>query len=103
MEKNSQGTYGLRLTDFGITEVTRIATKTTQESAKGNLRWMAPEIIDPPDNSRGTLTSRTDTYSFAMTCVEVRDRVLTAPSIVFILIRFFLDLHRSNTIRGDPS
>ena len=55
---------------------------------------MAPEIIDPPDDSRGTLTSKTDTYSFAMTCVEVRGQVLASPSIVFILMiaGFFLQI-----------
>lgn len=53
--------------------MTRIATKVTQETTKGALRWMAPEIIDPPEDSRGTLNTKSDTYSFAMTCVEVSD------------------------------
>lgn len=33
---------------------------------------MAPEIIDPPEGRQSTPTASSDTYSFAMTCVEVR-------------------------------
>lgn len=64
--------YSLLLTDFGITEVTHITTTITErESSKGALRWMAPEIINPPKGTQGTPTVSSDTYSFAMTCVEV--------------------------------
>ena len=38
---------------------------------------MAPELLKPPDEARGpVLSTKTDVYAFAMTCLEVSTRLL---------------------------
>ena len=72
VEQVGDTSYSLLLTDFGIAEVTNIATTMTQKDPKGTLRWMAPEVINPTEGKPSILTASSDIYSFAMTCVEVR-------------------------------
>jgi hypothetical protein len=60
--------HRLLLIDFGVAKVEQIQTVVTSAGeSHGTIRWMAPEIF------RGSgLSTRTDTYAFAMTCLEVR-------------------------------
>lgn len=72
MEKTGDDRYSLLLADFGITGFADLSTTLNVNNAKGTFRWMAPEVIDPPEGRQSTPTASSDTYSFAMTCVEVR-------------------------------
>ena len=56
------------LVDFGISRMmvdqTLWATSSTQ--AQGTVRWQAPELLD---GSQSRVTTTSDVYSFAMTCL----------------------------------
>ena len=66
--------HRLLLIDFGIAKVERIQTIImTAGDPQGSFRWMAPELLTTAEDGRGpVLSTRTDVYAFAMTCVEVR-------------------------------
>jgi serine/threonine protein kinase len=66
--------YGnARLTDLSIAKVTFPSDWTQAHGFRG-ARWMAPELINPQDDSEteeSPVTRQTDIYSFAMTILEV--------------------------------
>ncbi|KAJ7779464.1 kinase-like domain-containing protein [Mycena maculata] len=63
------------LTDFGLSgfsDTTETGTASTSNRA-GSLRWMAPELIDPPRFGRKHFlrTTASDAYAFACVCIEL--------------------------------
>ena len=67
---------------------------------------MAPELIDPAmfGLAKFRRTRATDIYSFACVCVEVRILVnrFALIAITQKAVSFCVDLHWTDTIRGDP-
>ena len=63
----------LRITDFGISLIEQVYTNSASYTAKGASRWMAPEILLPPEGQpeSGRPTEKSDVYAYAMTCMEV--------------------------------
>ena len=60
--------------DFGLsTLLTQLGGSTfaTTYRAKGTVRWMAPELLDPEDDSETTPTTKTDVYSFGSIMLQV--------------------------------
>jgi len=58
------------ITDFGQTKVTQSLDTMRTASRHGNTpRWSAPEVLDEQPPSK-----ESDTYSFAMVMIEVRDQ-----------------------------
>lgn len=66
--------YRLLLIDFGVAKVERIQTIImTAGEPQGSFRWMAPELLMTAEDGKGPiLSTKTDVYAFAMTCIEVR-------------------------------
>ena len=67
------GSGNARLTDYGFAPINTCIRLTAAESTAGNVRWLAPEIIRPPqDTSNHVLESKpADVFAFAMLAVEV--------------------------------
>ena len=42
------------------------------------MRWMAPELLNPADDSQVTPSTRSDVYSFGSIMLQVRD-----PGVLF--------------------
>lgn len=72
LSRREDGSYQLRLADFGIAKIEQIRTRASTQISNGAPRWMAPEILDPPEGSSGAVTTKSDVYALSMTCVEVR-------------------------------
>lgn len=70
------GDENICLTDFGLSVFQQEANETYGSTRAGNVRWLAPELIDPDrfqgEYARGRPTCASDIYSFACVCVEVR-------------------------------
>lgn len=73
ISRREDGNYQLRITDFGIAKIEQIYTQEWTTTCKGAIRWMAPEILDPPAGCSSQTTPMSDVYAYAMTCVEVID------------------------------
>lgn len=73
-------------------------------SGKGSVRWQAPELLNVgqsvEDVSSTAPNTRSDTYAFAMVCLEVRSSPIQVRSPRFNLfdVFFFTDLHRGATV-----
>ena len=62
------------IADFGLsTLLTQLGGSTFAATyqAKGTVRWMAPELLDPEDDSQTTPTTQTDVYSFGTIMLQV--------------------------------
>jgi len=62
-----------RISDFGLAVFADTASRSFGSARGGNVRWLAPEIMDPnqatKESSRPTFAA--DVYSFACVCVEL--------------------------------
>ena len=64
------------IADFGLsTLLTQLSGSTfvTTQHVRGTMRWMAPELLDPADDSPATPTGHSDVYSFGSIMLQVRD------------------------------
>lgn len=63
------------ISDFGLSRVLE-TTGFTTKAVGGTCRWMAQELLDPPeeDDEGDTplVTTASDVWAFAMTVLEVR-------------------------------
>ena len=61
------------IADFGLSRVEALqASLTGSSTARGSLRWQAPELLLPDTyGGNGKHTPETDMYAFGMTCLEV--------------------------------
>ncbi|TFK27177.1 kinase-like protein [Coprinopsis marcescibilis] len=64
------------LADFGLSKVSECSAlswtsiRDTSTSSGGSIRWQAPELFDPEDES-SPLTMKCDIYSFSCVCYEI--------------------------------
>ena len=50
----------------------------TTHQVKGTIRWMAPELLDPADDSKVSPSTQSDVYSFGSIMLQVR-----GPGVLF--------------------
>jgi len=62
-----------QLTDYGFGPINSSASLTTAGLTAGNGRWLAPEIIRPPDDQTDVIVEsmQADIFAFAMVAIEV--------------------------------
>lgn len=64
-----------KLCDYGLVFIVD-STQFTSSKMAGASRWVAPEVMNPPDGdgeAQGThLTKKSDVYAFSMLVLEVR-------------------------------
>ena len=80
-----------RITDFGLTAVTRNLSSIESGSGDHNttMRWIAPEIL----NKQGSHSKEADIFSFAMVMIEVCCGRSTAAKLHFTVALY---QHRSS-------
>ncbi|KAG6890533.1 hypothetical protein C0995_007735 [Termitomyces sp. Mi166 len=79
-----------KLVDLGLDHLPRAYGASEDQHDRDHLRWLAPEIIDPPcepdtqenDVSYDCSTPETDVWSFGMTMLEVRHLQLSSCVII---------------------
>ncbi|KDQ57963.1 hypothetical protein JAAARDRAFT_69304 [Jaapia argillacea MUCL 33604] len=60
-----------RICDFGLLPIIE-QSKLSSAKTAGNCRWMAPEIMNPPDEEESPpFTKASDIYAFSMTTLEI--------------------------------
>lgn len=80
------------ISDFGLAVYAQAGSTKYGSSRGGNVRWLAPELIDPEqfgsDSTRPTFAS--DIYSLGCLCVEVRfisrDSIHMSDHMVLVVI-----------------
>lgn len=67
--------WHVQIADFGLAVLAETTFSDESSPATGAVRWMAPELFEPFQDSEqeSGRTKATDVYSFACTCVEVRE------------------------------
>ncbi|KAL4257574.1 Protein kinase domain-containing protein [Pleurotus pulmonarius] len=65
--------WHVQIADFGLAVLAETAFSDESSPATGAVRWMAPELFEPFQDSEeeSGRTKATDVYSFACTCVEL--------------------------------
>ena len=75
------GSGNVRIADFALSVIVAEAANLTFDSVhRGNLRWMAPEFLDP--ESSPMLTKQGDIYSFGCVMLQVRQIMIISDSLL---------------------
>ncbi|KAJ7617184.1 kinase-like domain-containing protein [Roridomyces roridus] len=62
------------LTDFGLSVITDMTASSQTNHGHGSVRWMAPEVFQPPEDYDLETTARrspSDVYAFGCVCLEL--------------------------------
>ena len=74
--------WHVQLSDFGLACYEEDINLTGQTSHAWNMRWSAPELLDPPDSlgadEEPRPDGRSDIFSFGCLCIEVRFFIVCA-------------------------
>ena len=64
--------WNVRLADFGLAVFAEGMSNANSSKREGNIRWLAPEILDPKQFEKTSTrpTYETDVYSYGIVCVE---------------------------------
>jgi serine/threonine protein kinase len=93
LKKESNGKTYLHLSDFGLAKNTRpdyTRDTTTQNHTKGTIEYMAPEILDPPEDKKPDI-SKQDVWSIGVIAYKLctqrlpfnRDQTMLTVSAMF--------------------